>query len=193
MNFAVKGRGYTLLPILILSLLILPSPASASNSFMKSINFVAEAEPQTAPDFTLRAFDGTYTSLSQFRGKIVFLNFWTTWCPPCRIEMPAMEELHKKMKDKDLVVLAVSLDKEGFPAVAQFMEDKKYTFSILLDSTNKVGAMFRVKGIPTTFIIDRNMRIIGKTIGPKEWDGRKSINFFSDLLDNNLPFTASIK
>jgi thiol-disulfide isomerase/thioredoxin len=126
---------------------------------------------------------GRPISLSEFRGKIVFINFWTTWCLACVIEMPSMEKLHQKFKDKDFVMVAINLQ-ESASRVKQFYKEYKLTFTTLLDTTGDVGAGLGIRSIPTTFILDKNGRIIGKALGPREWEGKKSIALFEYLTDS---------
>ncbi len=124
---------------------------------------------QMAPDFTLTDMQGKQVSLAQFRGKVVLINFWATWCPPCREEMPSMEELHRKLKDKGLVLLALNVDKEGYMAVSNFLSRLQYSFPVLLDTDAKVQNLYQVFRFPETFIVDRNGVIVEKVIGARSW------------------------
>lgn len=126
--------------------------------------------------------DGRPVSLSEFRGKIVFINFWTTWCLACVIEMPSMEKLHQKFKDKDFVMVAINLQ-ESAARVKQFYKQYQLTFTTLLDITGDVGAALGINAIPTTLILDKNGRIIGKALGPREWESKESIALFEYLTD----------
>lgn len=126
---------------------------------------------------------GRPVSLSEFRGKIVFINFWTTWCLACVIEMPSMEKLHQKFKDRDFVMIAINLQ-ESAARVKQFYKEYKLTFTTLLDSTGDVGAALGIRSIPTTFILDKSGRIIGKALGPREWESKESIALFEYLTDS---------
>ena len=128
---------------------------------------------------------GRPISLSEFRGKIVFINFWTTWCLACVVEMPSMEKLHQKFKDKDFVMLAINLQ-ESASKIKQFYKEYKLTFTTLLDSTGDVGAGLGIRSIPTTFILDKNGRIIGKVLGPREWESKESIALFDYLTDSTV-------
>lgn len=116
---------------------------------------------QTA-GFTLASLDGKTYSLAGLRGKIVLLNFWATWCPPCRKEMPDMEKLSQTYADQGLVVLAVS--DEARDVVAPFIEKQQYTFPVLLDTDHKVHEDFDVEGIPKSFIFDRDGRLAAQAI-----------------------------
>jgi peroxiredoxin len=139
--------------------------------------------PTDPVEITLKDPNGQQVNLSDFRGKIVFMNFWTTWCLACVIEMPSMEKLHQKFKDKDFAMVAINLQ-ESASTVKQFFKDYKLTFATLLDSTGDVGAGFGIRSIPTTFILDKNGRIIGKALGPREWESKESIALFDYLIDS---------
>ncbi len=145
---------------------------------------ILQIPPDTDPlEIKLQDPTGRPISLSEFRGKIVFINFWTTWCLACVIEMPSMEKLHQKFKDKDFVMVAINLQ-ESASRVKQFYKEHKLTFTTLLDTTGDVGAGLGIRSIPTTFILDKNGRIIGKALGPREWEGKKSIALFEYLTDS---------
>jgi len=133
----------------------------------------------------LMDLNGRTVSLSDFRGKIVFLNFWTTWCFDCRIEMPNMEKLHQKFKHKDFAMVAINLQ-EPVSKVKHFSKNFKLTFTSLLDSDGEIGTHFRINAIPTTFILDRQGIIIGKAMGRREWDGKKSFALFEHLTRSGL-------
>jgi peroxiredoxin len=147
--------------------------------------------PQTSDPIEIRLndTDGRPVSISDFRGKIVFLNFWTTWCPTCRIEMSAMEKLHQKFKDGDFAMVTVNLQ-ESASRVKEFFKEFKLTFTALLDTGGEVGIMFGIKQIPTTYILDKKGQIIGKALGPREWDNLKSTALFEHL--TNRQATTSI-
>nr|NIV99410.1 redoxin domain-containing protein [Candidatus Saccharibacteria bacterium] len=134
-------------------------------------------------EVTLKDLNGQQVSLSDFRGKIVFINFWTTWCLACVIEMPSMEKLHQKFKDKDFVMLAINLQ-ESASKIKQFYKEYKLTFTTLLDTTGDVGTGFGIRSIPTTYILDKNGRIIGKALGPREWESKESIALFEYLTES---------
>ena len=147
---------------------------------------VLQIPPAADPvEIQLKDQNGRLTDLSEFRGKIVFINFWTTWCLACVIEMPSMEKLHQKFKDKDFAMVAVNLQ-ESDATVLKFFKEHKLTFTTLLDSTGDVGTAFGIRGIPTTFILDKNGIIIGKVMGPREWDSRDSFALFEYLTDSDV-------
>lgn len=125
--------------------------------------------PKPAPDFVAQDLSGQAVRLSAQRGKVVFLNLWTTWCPPCREEMPAMEDLAKRLAGADFVMLAVSEDDQGAAVVKPFVEKLKLTFPVLVDPSGDVGRKFGLFGYPETFIIDREGRQVARFIGPRNW------------------------
>ena len=132
----------------------------------------------------LKDSNGKNVSLSDFKGKIVFLNFWTTWCPTCRIEMPSMEKLHQKLKNKDFAMVTINLQ-ESASQVKGFFKEFKLSFTALLDTTGEVGASFGIRAIPATYILDKDGRIIGQVNGPREWDSKEAIALFENLIDND--------
>ena len=112
--------------------------------------------------FTLTSLDGKTYSLDGLRGKVVLLNFWATWCPPCRKEMPDLQKMYAELAGKGFVVLAVSDEKRD--VVEKFLADKHYTFPVLLDEGRKVNAAFDVEGIPKSFLFGRDGKIVGQAI-----------------------------
>lgn len=150
------------------------------NFFAGSI-FAAASGP-AAPDFTLADAHGKKVSLSEFRGKVVVLNFWATWCGPCEAEMPSLNNLYKEFKSKGLVVIAISVDPTT-ATVLSFITEKKLAFPVLLDKNKEVYFdNYAVMGLPTTFIIDRNGVLVEKIMGEQEWDSSKMRVKFLNLL-----------
>jgi thiol-disulfide isomerase/thioredoxin len=143
------------------------------------IPVLREAVPLT--DFTLPLTDGTTLNTETLRGKVVFLNFWATWCGPCRAEMPSMETLYGRFKDRGLEILAVNLQ-ESPRQVSAFMEQWGLTFPAALDSRGSVGGSFGIMAIPTTYIINREGRIIARVMGSLNWDNPKLFAAFETLL-----------
>jgi peroxiredoxin len=113
-------------------------------------------------DFTLSALDGKSWRLRDLRGKVVLVNFWATWCPPCRKEMPDLQALYDKYKDQGFVVLSIS--DEETAKVAPFIADKKISYPVLLDPGNKVHESFAVEGIPKSFVYDRDGKMVAQSI-----------------------------
>ena len=114
----------------------------------------------------LQDLNGAEVNISEFRGKIVFLNFWATWCPTCVVEMPSMEKLHQKLKDKNFALVSVSIQDSALQ-VKRFFLLNKLTFTALLDLSGKTVPGFGIRAIPTTLILDKTGRIIGRVMGPR--------------------------
>ncbi len=161
--------------------LALPGGLWAEDHFMASLRVQSPSKSLLAPDFTLRDLGDRKVSLRDFQGKLVFLNFWATWCPPCRYEMPSMERLYKEFKDKGLVVLAINL-KEGREKVKSFMVSERLTFPALLDSSGEVAQRYGVRGIPTTFLVNGKGEIVGKALGARDWSSRDARGLIRRLL-----------
>jgi len=127
--------------------------------------------PLVAPDFELPDMDGEAHTLAEFRGKVVMLNFWATWCPPCRREMPSMQRLYEKYSEQGLVVVAVN-QFEDPDLVFEFTGrlSLEPTFPILFDRESRVSEQYKVKGLPTTYLLDKQGRIHYRAIGGREFD-----------------------
>ena len=129
---------------------------------------VKPGEP--APNFQLRDMNGQIVSLSDLRGKVVLLNFWATWCGPCRVEMPAMERLYRTYERKDFEILAVSTDAQGVAVTRPFQEENKLTFPILHDSDFRVGLSYGARTLPMTFMVDRQGVVRQHIFGARDWE-----------------------
>ncbi len=177
----IASIGVSFVPEAVLAKATEPSDFETERLFrdMKIIRMYRIAPPV---EISLLNIHGKQVTLADFKGKIVFLNFWTTWCPECRIEMPLMEKLHKRFKDRDFAVVAVNL-RESATRVKNFFDEYKLTFTALLDSKGKIGPRFGVRAVPTTFILDKEGGIIGKVFGSREWNSQKSFDLFEHLIN----------
>ncbi|OHE61500.1 MAG: hypothetical protein A2Z99_09900 [Treponema sp. GWB1_62_6] len=137
-------------------------------------------EPQDIPDISFVALDGSAKNLSSFRGKVVLLNFWATWCPPCKAEMPSIQRLSDKLAGKDFTVLAISVN-ESRATVEAFLAKNPYKFPIFLDETGQQSSGFVGRGIPTTYLVDKQGRALAGIIGSKEWDDPAVVAAFTAL------------
>ena len=135
-----------------------------------------------APDFVFPGLDGKTVRLADYKGKVVFLNIWATWCPPCREEMPSMEKLYKELKGEDFEILAVSIDASGAKAVAPFMKEYHLSFPVLLDPEGTIKTLYGTTGVPESFIIDKEGMIEQIIIGPMDWATPDVVRFFRDLI-----------
>ena len=130
-------------------------------------NVVKLGEP--APNFRLRDLNGHSVSLSDLRGKVVLLNFWATWCGPCRVEMPAMEELYRTFSRNDFEILAVSTDAQGASVTRPFQQENHLTFPILHDADYRVGLTYGARSLPMTFMVDRQGIVRHQIFGARDW------------------------
>lgn len=144
-------------------------------------------------DFTLPDLDGKPVGLKDYRGKVVFLNFWATWCKPCEEEIPSMQTMYTAMKGQPFEILAVSVDSEGPATVAKFAKDYGITFKVLHDRKGKIKEMYKTTGVPETFIIDQNGVIAEKVWGPRDWSQQSSLAVLLDLLKNGPRSKESYK
>ncbi|MDH4101140.1 MAG: TlpA family protein disulfide reductase [Nitrospirota bacterium] len=135
-----------------------------------------------AADFTLPDMAGKQVALSQYKGKVVLLNFWAMWCRPCRAEMPSMEKLYSAYKDKDFVILAVSMDHKEKGEVVEFIKKNGYTFPVLLDPDGALSENYKVPYIPATFVIDRQGQIVFREYGARKWDSAAARGKIDELL-----------
>ncbi|MFM9888634.1 MAG: peroxiredoxin family protein [Burkholderiales bacterium] len=134
-----------------------------------------------APDFTLTNPEGKKVALSDYRGKLVFLNFWASWCAPCRAEMPAMERLYRELKDKGFEILAVNV-KDKRPDALALVKELKLSYPILLDPEGEVGLLYGAWGMPATYLIDRDGIVLARMWGAADWYSPAARNLIKSLL-----------
>lgn len=140
------------------------------------------AEGNQAPDFTLNDLSGRPIQLSSLKGKVVLLNFWATWCPPCREEVPSLVNLNRVMQGKAFQMLAVSIDEGGKDAVASFFKKTGVVLPALLDTQGKVSLLYGTSGVPETFVIDGQGVIVKKVMGGLDWNSTEVISYLDGLL-----------
>lgn len=158
------------------------SAASQAAAALSNITFVPEASRSAAPDFVVENLRGGDAALADYKGKLLLLNFWATWCIPCREEMPGMETLWQNYKDQGLVVVAVSVDEGSRARIEKFSEIFKLSFPILLDPESKVSDLYKVSNMPTSFLIDRNGRIVTRIVGTEDWSSSEAVQLVETLL-----------
>jgi len=152
--------------------------------WMQSSKYEPLTVGKIAPDFELPDLVDKGVRLSDFRGKVVFLNFWATWCKPCREEMPSMEVLYKNFERDGLVVLAISIDRVTTKKdIPPFVKSLNLTFPILIDSWGQTDKRYKLMGVPETYIIDQQGVLREKVIGPRDWT----------ILDNLQTITGLLK
>ena len=148
----------------------------------QSGKFQPVGKGSVAPAFAFQNLEGKTVALDDYRGKVVFLNIWATWCDPCREEMPSMEVLYKKFQGRPFEILAVSTDKNT-AEVGPFRAEFKLTFPILLDPRRRITRLYRATGVPETFIIDSKGIIAEKIIGARDWSAKNNIEKVERLVE----------
>jgi thiol-disulfide isomerase/thioredoxin len=161
-NSSVKNKGKSTTPQNI-----------TNNPSTKSIGINPNVIKTKAIDFKLKDLSGKELSLSDLKGKKVFLNFWATWCPPCKAEMPEIEKFYQETKDSDLVIVAIEIG-EPLDTVKSFIDSNKYNFKVLLDSDQSVSSKYGITSIPTSYFIDVDGNIISKRLGAMNIDEMKA-------------------
>ena len=142
---------------------------------------MAKVPPKAAPNFTLPTADGQQVSLQQYRGKVVFLNFWATWCIPCREEMPALERLHQTYQSQDLAIVSIDL-KESADQVKAFFQKHSLSFPALLDQDGTVFRDYLVAGMPTTYLIGRDGTLLARGVGGRDWTRAEALQLIQELV-----------
>ena len=153
---------------------------SSVHDLLRSVG-LSKPSMSLAPDFNLLDPNGTLVGLSNYRGKVVLLNFWATWCGPCREEMPSLENLNRSFDDQGLAILAVN-QRENAALVTRFMKTNGLNFTTPLDTTGRVAGYYRVYGIPVSYLIDANGQLIGMRSGPLDWARPAVIGVFRKLI-----------
>ncbi|WP_260292058.1 peroxiredoxin family protein [Sedimenticola hydrogenitrophicus] len=166
---------------LLLALLLLPLTATAAQTLTP-----VEARPM-APDFTLQDLDGNAVRLADLRGRPVIVNFWATWCPPCREEMPSMQRAWERLQPEGVALLAVNVGEDA-DSVFQFTGSYPVEFPILFDSDGSVSGAWPIRGLPTTFVVDPQGRIAYRAIGGREWDDPALLQPVLELRNMNTTF-----
>jgi peroxiredoxin len=137
---------------------------------------------EPAPDFQLRDLNDRLVTLSGLRGKVVLLNFWATWCGPCRVEMPAMEQLYQTFSRKDFEILAVSTDAQGVAITRPFQQENHLTFPILHDVDYHVGLTYGARSLPMTFMVDRQGIVRHQIFGARDWGASEAQQLIKMLM-----------
>jgi peroxiredoxin len=163
------------------------SPMGGSES-AQTVAYSRPAINSSAPAFRLMDLDGVVHSLPEYQGKVVFLNFWATWCGPCKVEMPAMEALYQAFRSQGMEILAVSVDQQGAAVTRPFKEAMGLSFPILHDSDYQVGLTYGARTLPMTYVIDRQGIIRQRVFGARDWNSPEARTLMSELLEE--PYQA---
>ena len=135
-----------------------------------------------APDFSLRNLQGNYENLNNYRGQVIVLNFWATWCVPCRVEMPSFEKLYRRYRSEGVIVLAVTLDKNAGQKIKSFVHKYGISFPVLLDEKGEAEQLYPSMTIPFTYVIDREGRVVARVDGAKNWESDETFEAIEYLL-----------
>jgi len=178
------NKNIRILTIPVLLLLVFAAPVKGEERLAD----FAIRRPKTkvkAPPFTLNDLAGHETKLEDFKGRVVVVNFWASWCKPCRVEMPSLSRLSNKFRDKGLIFLAIAVDRGFFTNqnVKKFLKKYGLNLPVLMDRGGHVRKAYEVTMLPTTFIIGRDGFIIGRGMGERVWDGEEAEKFFSKLME----------
>jgi peroxiredoxin len=183
------------LPALILALVgpawVQAQQGNSVEAVIKSIGLTKPAITR-APEFTLRDAGGGTSALVNYRGDLVLLNFWATWCEPCREEMPSIERLHRNFGSRGLTILAVN-QREHAVQVTKFLRANGLSFAAPLDGDGRVAESFRIYGIPSTFLIDANGQAIGLKSGPKDWATPEVIDVVRKLIGDGTRGSTPVR
>jgi peroxiredoxin len=172
--------AYVCLTLISMVAPFLRNQAYGETDYMEELAIVRFDEKIKAQNFILKDLSGNEVSLEDYRGKVILINFWATWCLPCRIEMPSMEKLYAKFNNDGFTILAIDM-LEDDDSVRAFKEEYKLNFPILLDSDGSVAQFYGVMSIPTTYIVDRGY-IIGGALGARDWADESAFMLIDQLL-----------
>lgn len=169
--------------MILMTLTILPACKSEKDAGKKGapVPVSKAVEGAAAPDFTVKDLEGKDVKLSALKGSVVLVNFWATWCPPCKEEIPSMIKLNKAMAGKPFRMLAISLDEGGKGDVQKFFKGNN-DLPTCFDPDGKVSQLYGTTGVPETFIVDKQGIIQKKVVGGMDWGTPEVISYLDDLL-----------
>ncbi len=157
--------------------------ARAHDPALHGFNLVTFERPFAAPDFSLPDLTGRQTSLAAYRGHYVLLNFWATWCPPCLAEMPSMEVIFERYRERGFVILAVSSDSEGVDVVGDFVAQLGVSFPIVLDSNRRVSDLYGARNLPVSFLLDRDGHVVAAAQGARDWASDAARSTLDEIIE----------
>ena len=146
----------------------------------EKLGFYVFPAPEALPSFSVRSLGGVETGVADKAGKVVLLNFWATWCPPCRTEMPSIQVLSDKLKGTAFEVMAISVAEKP-ETITGFLKENPYSYPMYLDESGAASAPFAGRGIPTTFVLDKQGRAIAGLVGARSYDGAEVLDLFREL------------
>jgi len=177
-----RTSRFWLLP-LIVALIMMSDSAMAHEGHFEKMGVSLPKIKRGAPNFNLKNLAGDSVALNSFQGKTILLNFWATWCLPCREELPSMQRMYEKLGSSGIEVVAVSIDRGNPRKVKKYIDQYNLTFPILLDPGQKVRKSYFIMGLPTSYLIGPDGYLRGFISGAREWDSPASIEMFSALIN----------
>lgn len=191
-RFMRRALAAVVLAVLALAFVVYPELVRAESEAPPALkgpfteNFTFSDPPVPAPSVAVETLDGLTVDISEFRGEVVLVNFWATWCAPCVREMPGLERLHQTLKDEGFLVMAVSEDRGGAAKVEPFLDRLGlHDLPVFLDPKGALARGFAVRGLPATFVIDRNGGVVAGLTGPAEWDSPEAIALIRHYLNQD--------
>ena len=175
------------LMFMLVAISMFPGKIYAGDDLYETLQILKFDEPTAAPDFKLASVDGGEKTLGDFKGKVILLNFWATWCTYCRSERAGLQATYEAYKEKGLEVVAISIDRDNIDTVKAFVEEKKLTFPNLHDPKNEIGLQYAARAIPMTYFLNRAGKAIGVVIGPRSWESEDMKTILTQLLDEKEP------
>ncbi len=158
---------------------------SAAEDLYEALRVIKPKTVKPAPLFTLKGLDGEKINLQDYKGKTVLLNFWATWCVPCKEEMPAMQRLYNVFKDKNFEILAVSVDRGNIKGVESFVKMTGMTFPVLLDQDQTVRKKYFINALPTSYLIDNKGKMKGFISGERDWSGEAATLLMNSIIQKS--------
>ena len=182
----IRWRSWLAWGLLVLQPYSLVRAEPSVPSLLTPLNLVGYASHATPPDFSGRTVDARKVSTTELRGKVVLVNFWASWCLECRSEMSVLERLHRELGPQGFAVVGVNT-REPTETARRYATELSLTFPLVLDEDGKIGALYGVVGLPTTFLVGRDGRAVARAIGPREWGGAPARALFDALLAEPAP------
>lgn len=174
---------YIFITCLFLSMAACSKTDTAEKNAVPAEKSAVAIENSPAPDVSVVSLaNGNTLNLSELKGKVVLLNFWATWCPPCRKEIPSMMKLNSLMAGKPFQMVAISIDEGGKPAIESFFKESGFSLPAYIDGSGASAKSYGITGVPESFIIDKNGVLVKKVIGGFAWDSPEAVSFLEGLM-----------
>jgi cytochrome c biogenesis protein CcmG, thiol:disulfide interchange protein DsbE len=173
-------KRIVLYSLIISAALLMLAGCSKKEATIAGIAEVKEKKP--APEINVSSLKNVPLKLSDLKGKVVLLNFWATWCPPCREEIPSMMKLNSAMAGKPFQMVAVSVDEGGVPEIESFFKTSGFSLPTYTDPGGAAVKTYGITGVPESFVIDKNGILVKKVVGPFAWDSAETIAFLEGLM-----------